>query len=332
MLKGRRVIILGVNSFAGICAMRMTLGAGMHVLGLSRSPEKPVFYRPDIVASPEASYVFRQRDINHDLDGIMEDVASFQPDYIIDLAAQSMVAESWRTPEHWYQTNIVAKARLIEKLRTYSGLKKYVRVSTPEVYGSTDNLIDENPFFRPSTPYAVSQAGFDMHLAICVKQYGFPGVITRFSNFYGAGQQLYRIIPRTIIFGKLGQKLPLHGGGHSTRAFIYSDDIGRGLLATLERGKAGETYHFSTKKFITIRALIEQIYAMMSVDFASAVDNVDDRPGKDNLYLMNDDKARAELGWSDQVSLDEGLQKTIEWVDRFWPSIAKEPLDYHHKP
>lgn len=331
MTDTHKLLVLGANSFAGGCLVKTAVNAGMNVLGLSRSAEKP----PQLHSTgilPAGKYRFLQRDINQDTDTVFRDIADFQPDYVVDLAGQGMVAESWQAPEQWYQTNIVSKARVLDHLRRVPSLKRYVRVSTPEVYGSTDTPVDESTIYRPSTPYAVSHAAIDMHVMTYVNQYGFPAVLTRFSNFYGVGQQLYRIIPRTIIYARLGRKLPLHGGGHSTRAFIYGDDIGSALLAALDRGKVGDIYHFSTDSFITIRRLVERIYSLLDMDFHANVEIADDRPGKDLRYLMRDQKARDELGWRDAVSLDDGLRQTIAWIDANWDSILQQPLDYIHQP
>ncbi|MDR3425556.1 MAG: GDP-mannose 4,6-dehydratase [Alphaproteobacteria bacterium] len=329
MSADRKLVILGANSFAGIAVLRAALKENMTVLGLSRSPLRSKLYFPDMPES--GSYTFLQRDINDDNAAAAADILAFNPDYVVDLAGQSMVAESWLAPEQWYQTNIVSKVKLLEALRKLPRLQKYVRVSTPELYGNTESLISESFVYRPSTPYAVSHAAIDMHVMTSVNQYGFPAVLTRFSNFYGPGQQLYRIIPRTIIYARMGRKLPLHGGGTSTRAFIYRDDIGSAAMAALARGNVGEVYHFSTNDFTTIRDLVRKIHALLGTDFASLVEESEDRPGKDAHYLMSDAKARTTLGWRDTVSLEEGVGKTIQWVEDNWQAISKEPLDYIHK-
>jgi dTDP-glucose 4,6-dehydratase len=329
--KGGRLVVLGANSFAGGCATTAALRAGMTVLGISRSTEKIKPSSGDFGAFG-GSYTFLQRDLNRDLDAVIDDLRTFRPAYVIDLAGQGMVAESWRTPEQWYRTNVVSKVMLLDVLREMPSLRRYIRVSTPEVYGNTDGLVGESLLYQPSTPYAVSHAAIDMHISAYVKHHQFPAILTRFSNFYGPGQQLYRIIPRTIIYAKLGRKLPLQGGGNATRAFIYGDDIGSALLAALGAGRVGEVYHFSTDRFITIRKLVEKILALLNLDFDDCVELVDDRPGKDMQYLMSDAKARSELNWTDTVPLETGLMRTIAWVCDNWAQILHEPLEYRHQP
>lgn len=332
MLSGQRLLVLGANSFAGSCLVKAALQAGMAVLGINRSAEKSAAFHP-YRALPEAShYHFHQLDLNQDWPAIAALIQDWQPHYVVDLAGQGMVAESWQQPEQWYQTNVVSKARLLLLLKDLSSLKKYVRVSTPEVYGSTEQLIDERQPYSPSTPYAVSHAAIDMHLQAYFRQYDFPVILTRFSNFYGPGQQLYRIIPRTMIYARLGKKLPLHGGGKAIRAFIYGEDVASALLAALVKGEPGQVYHFSTDSFVSIRELVERILALQGIPFASAVEVTEDRPGKDLRYLMSDQKARQELGWSEAFSLEAGLEQTLAWVNTYWDDLIQQPLNYEHKP
>ena len=207
-----------------------------------------------------------------------------------------MVAESWQNPAQWYNTNIVAKVKLHDQLRQKDWLERYIRISTPEVYGSQENLLQETWEYNPSSPYAVSHAAIDQSLKAFNKQYDFPVILTRFANFYGPGQQLYRIVPRTIIYALLGKKLQLHGGGTSVRAFISGVDVADAVMRSINYGLVGEVYHFSPERFLTIRKLIEIICSKMGVDFAELVEIAPDRPGKDQAYLMDSEKARRDLG------------------------------------
>lgn len=333
MSQQKTILILGSNSFAGGCLVEQALLAGYKVIGINRSAEQSACMVPYQLAGFASStqYRFYALDLNLHFDEICQVIVKYQPEYIVDLAGQGMVAESWQQPEQWYQTNVVAKVKLISFLNQQDFLKRYLRVSTPEVYGSTDNLIKESRIYSPSTPYAVSHATIDMHINAYVQQYDFPAIITRFSNFYGPTQQLYRIIPRAIIYAKLGKKLPLHGGGLATRAFIYGDDAARGILAALEHGAIGESYHFSTDDFVTIRQLVETIYQALSLNFTDMVDMADDRPGKDLKYLMDDNKAQQELGWQPEVNLQQGIANTITWVNNNWADIQQQPFNYIHK-
>lgn len=269
--------------------------------------------------------------MNSDNDLIFLELERFRPQVIVDFAGQGMVAESWQNPVQWYKTNILAKVQLHEYLRRVDWLERYVRISTPEVYGNQERSVKETWAYDPSTPYAVSHAAIDMSLRAYYAQYGFPVVFTRFANFYGPGQQLYRIIPRTIIYALTGQKLQLHGGT-STRAFIHCQDVANGILASLELGEPGEIYHFSSERYLTIRAVVELICERIDIDFFTLAEVAPDRPGKDQTYLMDSSRARNELGWHDRISLEEGIDQTIDWVKANLEVIRQLPLNYVHKP
>ena len=275
-----RFAVIGSNSFAGSGFVSKALESGVQVIGFNRSEEGSDIFLPYKKSPHKENYQFYKADINHDLDFISDMLDSFQPEVVVDFAAQSMVAESWDNPSQWYTTNIVAKVRLHDYLRKCSWLKRYVRISTPEVYGSHEKLLKETWEFHPNTPYAVSQAACDMSLKVFHDQYGFPVIFTRFANFYGEGQQLYRIIPRTIIYALTNRKLLLQGGGASTRAFIHINDTAEGIMKAIEYGTIGEMYHFSPEKFYTIKEVIEIICKKLAVNFDDLVELAPDRPGK----------------------------------------------------
>jgi len=270
-------------------------------------------------------------DLNRDTDGIAEVICDFRPDYIVNFAAQSMVAQSWEHPAHWYQTNVVGNVKLHDKIRYFDFLKKYVHVSTPEVYGNCSGKVTESNPFNPSTPYAASRAACDLHLITFFKQYKFPVVFTRAANVYGPGQQLYRIIPRAILYIKLKKRIPLHGGGHSVRSFIHIRDVASATLKIARRGIVGDSFHISTDRHISIRHLVEMICGIMKVDFRDVVDIVDERPGKDAAYLLDSTKLRQELGWKDCIGLEEGIEETIKWVSENFKELSRQPFDYIHK-
>ena len=329
-----RIAIIGSNSFSGASFARHCLQEGIEVLGLSRSVEPASCFLPYrwISAADQARLRFVQADLNLDLDRLLVELDAFAPAMVVNFAAQGMVAQSWLNPEHWYQTNVMANLRLHEALRRRTWLKKYVHVGTPEVYGSTSGVITESAPLNPSTPYAASRAACDLHLRTFINQYQFPAVWTRAANVYGPGQQLYRIIPRTILSIRLGQKLQLHGGGHSVRSFIHIDDVAAATLAVARHAPTGDCYHLSTARFISIRELVEMICRMMNTDFAQVAQITDDRPGKDAAYTLDSTKARTTLGWRDTVTLEEGVRDTIAWVDAHLDEIRRQPLDYIHKP
>lgn len=328
-----RRFVLASNSFAGSAYVSHALSLGHDVLGVSRSPEPSAAFLPyrHLPKDVENRFRFVQADLNQNLDQIFALLDEFRPDVVVDFAGQGMVAESWNAPEQWYQTNVVAKVRIHSFLRGKDWLKRYVRISTPEVYGSSDQLITEDQPYNPSTPYAVSHAAQDMSLKAFHANLGFPVVFGRFSNFFGEHQQLYRIVPKTILCVLTGKKLPLHGGGTSVRAFIHASDVATGIEAMIARGRTGQVYHFSTDQFISIRNVVERICDKLGVAFDKAVEISPERLGKDQAYLMATAKARKELDWSDKVSFDEGLDRTIAWIKTNLAELRKLPWAYIHK-
>ena len=326
--------MIGSNSFTGASFVDYALQRGAEVLGMSRSDPPAAPFLPYAWDGKErpGKFEFARLDLNHDTERIAERIGDFRPDYVFNFAAQSMVAESWDHPEHWYQTNVVANVVLHDRLRKLDFLKRYVHVSTPEVYGSCTGTVAEDTPFNPSTPYAASRAACDLHLQTFFKNYGFPVVFTRAANVYGPGQQLYRIIPRTILFVILGKKLQLHGGGRSVRSFIHAADVADATMKVATNGNAGDAYHLSTGEYVSIRELVERICAKLDIAFDDAVEIVADRPGKDAAYLLDSSKARRELGWRDGISLDEGIDQTIKWVRWNLSELRSAPQDYVHKP
>jgi dTDP-glucose 4,6-dehydratase len=221
-------------------------------------------------------------------------------DYIVNFCSQSLVAESWVTPWDWAHTNLTQTTKLFEEARKRQ-FKKFIHVSTPEVYGSTGKTwVKEWQPFKPTTPYAVSRAAGDMMLKAYHKAYAFPAIITRTANIYGPGQPDYRIIPKAIAYKRKGGALPLHGGGASIRSFIHIRDACRATYLIAKNGKVGETYHISTSKAHGIKDVVEMIGCKW--------EHVPDRLGKDYAYLLNSDKVR-DMGWTDFITLEEGLEE-----------------------
>ena len=324
------VVVIGSNSFSGASFVRYLLDQGIEVVGMSRSAE-PVPALLPYRWIDHTQFQFHQLDLNQDLAAILQVIHDARPAYVVNFAAQGMVAQSWQHPEDWFQTNVVANVMLHDRLRYCAFLERYVHVTTPEVYGSCEGSVREDAPFAPSTPYAVSRAACDMSLMSFHKAYDFPVVFTRAANVYGPGQSLYRIIPRTILSIRLGRKLPLHGGGTSRRCFIHIRDVAEGTWRVARQGTPGEVYHLSTTRLISIRQLVEQICDRLHVRFDDCVDVVDDRLGKDAAYILDSTKARSELGWEDAIDLDAGIDETIAWVDEHLEVLREQPDEYIHQ-
>jgi len=325
------VCVVGSNSFSGASFCAYLLEQGIDVLAVSRSEEANQVFLPYRWKRYEASLEFKRLDLNLQLDEFFALLNQKKPSHIFNFAAQSMVGESWEAPADWMRTNVSTVALLAEKLRQLDFLDRYVHITTPEVYGSTSGWIDETAPFNPSTPYAVSRAAGDMLLNIYRDSYDLPVVATRAANVYGAGQALYRIIPRTILYLLTERTLELHGGGNSTRSFIHIDDVCRATWQIASQAPMGETFHISTDDVISIRKLVEHLCRVLDRDFSSSVVMTAERLGKDSAYWLNSKKLR-DLGWTDNVSLDDDLSKVIEWTRSNLSLLATLPDTYIHKP
>ncbi|MBQ6599420.1 MAG: GDP-mannose 4,6-dehydratase [Lentisphaeria bacterium] len=324
-----KVLICGSNSFSGSHYAAYCLEHGMEVAGVSRSPEPGPEFLP--YKNVRGKLKFHQLDLNRDLDRIMELVMDFKPDYVVNFAAQGMVGESWKAPEQWLMTNTVSAIRFHDRLRSLPFLKKFVQISTPEVYGSREDTVLENFDYNPNTPYAVSKAAADMSLMAFYRNYGFPAVFTRAANVFGPGQRLYRIVPIAIMKVLKGKKIQLHGGGSSVRSFIHIRDVADGTFRVMTEGKPGEVYHLSTSRLISIRDLVELILNRLDARFEECVEIVPDRLGKDTIYHLSSEKARRELGWKDTVTLEQGIDETIDWIKANFQKFRNDPCKYIHK-
>jgi dTDP-glucose 4,6-dehydratase len=324
------ILVVGSNSFSGASFCEFALSKNAKVLGTSRSVEPDAAFLP-YKWNDHNNFEFHQLDLNRNLDQICTLIRDEKPSYVVNFAAQSMVGESWNSPADWFMTNAVSTVKLHDELRKCDFLKRYVHITTPEVYGSCSGFVKEDFPFNPSTPYAVSRAAADMSLRTFRSAYSFPVVSTRAANVYGPGQQLYRIIPRAILFILLGRKLQLHGGGVSTRSFIHIRDVSDATWNIMKNGRDGDTYHISTNEVISIRDLVARICKKLDVGFDDYVEIVGERLGKDSAYHLDSSKLRGELGWMDQINLDQGLDECIQWVRANFDVLKNEPYDYIHK-
>lgn len=329
-----RVVVLGSNSFTGSHFVANALQKGNSVLGISRSAEPGQPFLPRTWSPSSAGeFSFLQADLNSQMYAAVDAMRDFVPEVVVNFAAQSMVEQSWDNPEHWYQTNVVALARLVKELEAFPTLERYVHVTTPEVYGSTTDWVAENEVFAPSTPYAVSRASGDWHLLAMHKERRFPVVFTRAANVFGPGQQLYRIVPKAALCARLGKELPLHGGGVSRRSFIHVDDVAAATLAIAQRGTLGRSYHISTDELVSIRDLVAKIFEVAGVgDPLRHVAAIDERIGKDFGYFLDSSRLREELGWRPRVELDVGIRSVVTWIDANINELVDVPSEYVHKP
>ena len=269
--------------------------------------------------------------VNDDSSEVIKAIQRNKVNTVVNFAAQSMVGQSWNYPEDWYQANVESLAKFVNRLRNETEVERFIHFTTPEVYGSTEGWIKESFNFAPNTPYAVSRAAGDWHLRALHENFNFPVIFTRAANVYGEHQQLYRIVPRIILSALTGKKIPLQGGGKSIRSFIHISDVNTALNRVVTSGKIGETYHISTNELITIHDLVQKIATRMNVDLDNLVEVAPDRPGKDLAYQLDSEKIRTELGWRDEINLDQGIDRTIAWVERNLEALQDMTVEYIHR-
>lgn len=326
-------LVLGANSFSGSHFVRRILQEGHSVVGSSRRDSHHKVFLPYLWMDDYAGkFEFRRMNVNEEPAILEKLIEATRPSVVVNFAAQGMVAESWSTPWDWFNTNTVGLSRVAAALMDSPGLKRYIHVSTPEVYGSTEGWVKETNHFAPSTPYATSRAAGDWHIMNLWRSKGFPGLITRSANVYGEGQQLYRIIPRAMMSALTSEQFPLHGSGLSRRSFIHIEDVVQATYLLAIEGEPGETYHISTNDLIAIRDLVSMIASRFGRSISELSLQTSDRVGKDAAYKLDSSKLRQRFGWSDQVNLDQGLGRVESWIADNLDVLRALPRAYEHLP
>jgi dTDP-glucose 4,6-dehydratase len=328
----RTIAVLGANSFSGQDFVDLVLDDPENdVLGISRSPQRgPAFIR-HLEREAHGRFRYFAIDMNQGMEELLRLLDAERPQWIVNFAAQSEVAPSWENPHHWFQTNCVALARLIDHLRRADYLERYLHISSPEVYGTCVGTVREDAAPNPSTPYAASKAAADMLLETFRRQFSFPLLTVRATNVYGARQQLFKIIPRSVLYIKSGRRIPLHGGGTAVKSYIHVRDVSRGELAILQSGRIGEIYHLSPDEGVAVRHVVETICERLGAEFDQSVEIVGERPGQDAAYVIDSTKARRELGWSPEVGFAQGVSEVVDWVEEHREVLQNESWDYEHK-
>jgi dTDP-glucose 4,6-dehydratase len=232
---------------------------------------------------------------------------------VVHFAAESHVDRSIYEPAPVIQTNVTGTFVLLQIARKLQ-IKKFVHVSTDEVYGDMmpGAFADENSPLQPSSPYSASKAGSDLIVRSYVRTFDFPAVITRASNNYGPFQFPEKFLPLMITNALDGKPLPIYGDGKQERDWLHVTDHCRGILAVLERGHIGEVYNIGGLDVLENLTLAHRLLKATGKT-ESLLSYVTDRPGHDRRYALRCDKIERELGWKPSISLEDGLRQTIDW-------------------
>ena len=324
-----KVAVIGSNCFTGSHIVEALLATGTHdVLGISRSAEPAALFLP-YAGCDRSRFAFHRIDIVRDMARLTDVLDGERPEIVIFVAALSEVALSNDRPVEYYDINTAAVVRLCEHLRRRDWFRRYVHISSAEIFGPCTAPADEHAPFNPSTPYAVSKAAADMHLGVLAKNSGFPVTIVRSTNVYGAGQQLFKIIPRSAIYIRQGRTIELHGGGHAMKSFIHIRDVVRGMMKALANDASG-AFHFSVPSEKSVADIVRLVCERMDVPFEAATRPVGERLGQDARYWLDCSRARRELDWAPRIDLTDGIAEVVQWVDEHWQEIQSQPLEYRH--
>lgn len=236
-------------------------------------------------------------------------------DLVLHLAAESHVDRSIHSPGEFIRTNVMGTGSLLAAAKKY-GVKRFVHVSTDEVYGSlgpSGKFLETTPL-DPTSPYAASKAGSDLLVLAFCKTYKFPAVVTRCTNNYGPYQFPEKFIPLFITNALENKKLPLYGDGMNVRSWIHVEDHCAGLLACAEKGRDGEVYNIggSDADELPNKTTASLILKELGKD-ESLIQFVEDRLAHDRRYAIDHSKIKKELGWTPKIGFPEGVKSTVEW-------------------
>ncbi len=333
-----KILVTGGAGFIGTSVVRRLLADGDEVVNLdkltyagSNPPlgelENPYNYCLEVVDIADWAEVERV-------------FATHRPEAVIHLAAESHVDRSIDSPDAFIQTNIVGTYTLLEVARAYwrelEGEEKdrfrFHHVSTDEVFGSLgeDGQFTETTPYQPSSPYSASKASSDHLVRAWYKTYGFPTLVTNCSNNYGPWQFPEKLIPLMILNALQGKPLPVYGTGANVRDWLYVTDHAAALVTVLRHGRLGETYNIGGGAERSNLEIVRAICALMdqhdpgNAPHDQLITFVQDRPGHDLRYAIDDRKLRDELGWRPEETFDSGLRKTVAWyIENFewWQAI-----------
>jgi UDP-glucose 4,6-dehydratase len=249
-------------------------------------------------------------------------------DTIMHFAAQTHVDNSFGNSFEFTKNNIYGTHVLLEACKVTGGIRRFIHVSTDEVYGETDEDAvvgnHEASQLLPTNPYAATKAGAEMLVMAYSRSYGLPAITTRGNNVYGPNQFPEKFIPKCILLAMRGLQLPIHGDGSNVRSYLYCEDVADAFEVILHRGVVGQVYNIGTKKERRVIDVAKDICKLFDLDPNKMIHFVDDRPFNDQRYFLEDQKLK-NLGWSERTTWEEGLRKTMEWYTThpdWWGDVA----------
>ncbi|MGM0601409.1 MAG: dTDP-glucose 4,6-dehydratase [Candidatus Rifleibacteriota bacterium] len=334
-----KIIVTGGAGFIGSAVIRELIKNTEHeVLNIDK-----LTYAGNLDSLKEIAdskrYSFLQADIC-DGQSMEKAFASFKPDLLMHLAAESHVDRSIDGPAQFIQTNIFGTYNLLETAKHYWNNNRNFRfhhISTDEVYGDLeldDSLFREDTPYNPSSPYSASKASSDHLVRAWYRTYGLPTIITNCSNNYGPYHFPEKLIPLVILNALEGKELPVYGRGEQVRDWLYVEDHARALIKVATEGKPGETYNIgghNEKQNIevvkTICSILDELQPKTDkAKYADLIRFVADRPGHDMRYAIDASKIEKELGWKPAETFETGMKKTVQWYlsNKWWWEPLRE--------
>ena len=320
-----KLLVTGGAGFIGSAVVRRAVKDGLSVVNLDK-----LTYAGSLTNVAEVAnnplYAFEQADIcdRARIDAIL---TKHQPDAIMHLAAESHVDRSIDGPAAFIETNITGTYVMLEAARAYWTAKgkpegfRFHHISTDEVFGSlgpTGKFTEDTPY-DPRSPYSASKASSDHLVRAWHETYGLPVVLTNCSNNYGPYHFPEKLIPVVILKALAGAPIPIYGKGDNIRDWLYVEDHAVALLTVVQKGQLGRSYNIGGENEATNLGLVQTICAILDQKrpgnrpYAEQITFVTDRPGHDQRYAIDPSRISRELGWRPSVTLEEGLEKTIQW-------------------
>ncbi|MEM9209913.1 MAG: GDP-mannose 4,6-dehydratase [Pseudomonadota bacterium] len=320
-------ILGGGGSFGIHAALYLLDNANPNkIIGVGRNPLRTSPFSLDI--EQREGYEYHARHVTHELDLLLELLDKEKPEIIVNFAAQGEGAVSWKHSWRFFETNSMALAKLTEELMKRDWLERFIQIGTSEMYGSVSHATKEDEPIKPSSPYAASKVAYDMYLESVHKFLKFPMNVIRPSNAYCPGQLLHRVIPKTVLFGLTGRKLPLHGGGKAEKSYIHARDLGRAIHLVAEKAPLGEIYNAGPATPTSICEVVERTAAAVGIPFEDLAEVTEDRLGQDSRYWLDSTKIKEHVGWEPEIDWDQGLAEMVDWGKTYLDEIKNVPTDY----
>ncbi|CAF2083600.1 hypothetical protein BRARA_F01189 [Brassica rapa] len=249
-------------------------------------------------------------------------------DTIMHFAAQTHVDNSFGNSFEFTKNNIYGTHVLLEACKVTGQIRRFIHVSTDEVYGETDEDAvvgnHEASQLLPTNPYSATKAGAEMLVMAYGRSYGLPVITTRGNNVYGPNQFPEKLIPKFMLLAMRGKVLPIHGDGSNVRSYLYCEDVAEAFEVILHKGEVGHVYNIGTKKERRVNDVAQDICKLFNVDPEANIKFVENRPFNDQRYFLDDEKLKI-LGWSERTTWEEGLKKTMEWYTQnpdWWGDVS----------